>query len=82
MANLTTQPNPQPLGPLCLRPILHERVWGASTLPFGHQPPAPGKPVGEAWLTALECIAEGEHARGQNARRNRREAPRLLSLRS
>jgi mannose-6-phosphate isomerase len=65
MANLAAQPDSQPLGPLCLRPILHERVWGSSTLPFGHQPPAPGKPVGEAWLTALECIAEGEHAHGQ-----------------
>jgi mannose-6-phosphate isomerase len=59
-------------GPVALRPILKERVWGAERLPEWYPQPEPGRPVGEAWLTAEECAAEsgetlGELARGRAA---------------
>ena len=47
------------LGPFVLRPILQQRIWGVTTLPAWLEQPAPGKPIGEAWLTAEECVAEG-----------------------
>lgn len=39
-----------------LRPRLSERVWGFEKLPAFLEQPQPGKPVGEAWLTAMECV--------------------------
>ena len=42
-----------------LRPRLSERVWGFTELPGFLPQPEPDKPVGEAWLTAVECVAEG-----------------------
>ncbi|MFC6645259.1 type I phosphomannose isomerase catalytic subunit [Granulicella cerasi] len=49
--------------PFVLEPIFKERIWGASELPAPYPQPEPGKPIGEVWLTALECtIAEGESA--------------------
>ena len=39
-----------------LRPQLSERVWGFEKLPEFLEQPQPGKPVGEAWLTAMECV--------------------------
>jgi mannose-6-phosphate isomerase len=41
-----------------LRPRLVERVWGAMELPAYLEQPQPGRPIGEAWLTATECVAE------------------------
>jgi mannose-6-phosphate isomerase len=41
-----------------LRPRLSERIWGFTELPKFLPQPEPGKPVGEAWLTAAECVAE------------------------
>lgn len=43
------------IGPLVLEPIFAERVWGAEVLPEPYAQPAPGKRVGEVWLTAEEC---------------------------
>lgn len=42
-----------------LRPRLVERVWGATELPAYLEQPQAGRPIGEAWLTAVECVAEG-----------------------
>jgi mannose-6-phosphate isomerase len=45
------------LGPITLAPIFQERIWGVDTLPAWYPQPAPGHPIGEAWLTAETCIA-------------------------
>jgi mannose-6-phosphate isomerase len=42
-----------------LRPWLSERIWGATELPAFLEQPKPGHPVGEAWLTAVDCKVEG-----------------------
>ncbi len=55
-------------GPVALRPILKERVWGVERLPAWYPQPEPGKPVGEAWLTAEECAAESGETLGELAR--------------
>ena len=47
------------LEPFTLRPILQERIWGVESLPAFLDQPAPGHPVGEAWLTAESCAIEG-----------------------
>lgn len=49
----------QTIGPVSLRPIYSERVWGVEMLPKWYQQPEAGKPVGEAWLTAETCVVEG-----------------------
>ena len=43
-----------------LRPWLSERIWGCMELPAFLEQPKPGHPVGEAWLTAVDCAVEGE----------------------
>jgi mannose-6-phosphate isomerase len=53
------------IGPVPLRPLTVERVWGAETLPTWFPPPAKGKLIGEAWLTAGECTIEGESSHGR-----------------
>ena len=45
------------IGPVTLRPIFSERIWGVETLPNWYPQPAAGQPVGEAWLTAESCVA-------------------------
>ena len=46
------------IGPVSLRPIFSERVWGVETLPKWYAQPEAGKPVGEAWLTAQTCVVD------------------------
>lgn len=43
-----------------LRPWLSERIWGCMELPAFLEQPKPGHPVGEAWLTSVDCAVEGE----------------------
>jgi mannose-6-phosphate isomerase len=51
------------IGPVSLRPIFSERVWGVERLPQWYAQPEAGKPVGEAWLTAESCVVDaGEFA--------------------
>jgi mannose-6-phosphate isomerase len=50
--------------PLVLRPVLKQRVWGVERLPAWYPQPEPGQPVGEAWLTAEECVAADGAAAG------------------
>jgi mannose-6-phosphate isomerase len=45
-----------------LRPWLSERIWGAMELPKFLEQPKPGHPVGEAWLTSVDCAVEGHDA--------------------
>lgn len=45
-----------------LQPWLSERIWGATELPPFLEQPKPGHPVGEAWLTAVDCKVEGGEA--------------------
>jgi mannose-6-phosphate isomerase len=52
------------IGPVPLRPLVRERVWGTETLPAWFPQPAKGKPIGEAWLTSGECPVEGEASHG------------------
>ena len=47
------------LGPFVLEPIFKERIWGAETLPKPYPQPEKGKPIGEVWLTAEECVVSG-----------------------
>lgn len=42
-----------------LEPWLSERIWGATELPPFLEQPKPGHPVGEAWLTAVDCKVQG-----------------------
>jgi mannose-6-phosphate isomerase len=46
------------IGPVSLRPIFSERIWGVETLPKYYPQPETGKPVGEAWLTAETCVVD------------------------
>jgi mannose-6-phosphate isomerase len=43
-----------------LRPWLSERIWGCEELPAFLEQPKPGHPVGEAWLTSVDCAVEGD----------------------
>jgi mannose-6-phosphate isomerase len=46
------------IGPVSLRPIFSERIWGVESLPKWYAQPVAGKPVGEAWLTAETCVVD------------------------
>ena len=54
------------LGPVSLRPIFQERIWGVDTLPAWYPQPTPGKPIGEAWLTAETCVADSGQLEGKS----------------
>jgi mannose-6-phosphate isomerase len=45
---------------IVLRPWLSERIWGCLELPSFLEQPKPGHPVGEAWLTSVDCVVEGQ----------------------
>ena len=45
-----------------LRPWLSERIWGCMELPPFLEQPKPGHPVGEAWLTSVDCAVEGQRS--------------------
>src|ERR1700722_3852400 len=55
---------PNEIGPVPLRPLVRERVWGSQSLPAWLPAPAAGKPIGEAWLTSGECVIEGATSHG------------------
>jgi mannose-6-phosphate isomerase len=46
------------IGPVSLRPIFSERIWGVETLPKWYAQPVAGRPIGEAWLTAETCVVD------------------------
>ena len=51
--------NKPSLGPLTLEPRLIERMWGESRIHDWYPQPTRGKPIGEVWLTAEECLVKG-----------------------
>jgi mannose-6-phosphate isomerase len=53
------------IGPMVLRPIFQERIWGMDTLPAWYEQPEAGKRIGEAWLTAESCVVEAGPMQGQ-----------------
>jgi mannose-6-phosphate isomerase len=59
------QPTQNKIGPLPLRPLLVERMWGSQHLPAWLPAPTAGKLIGEAWLTAAECLIEGQAFHGK-----------------
>jgi mannose-6-phosphate isomerase len=54
------------LGPVVLRPIVQERIWGVERLPEWYEQPPVGKTVGEVWLTAESCVAVGGAMSGKS----------------
>jgi mannose-6-phosphate isomerase len=52
--------------PFVLSPIFKERIWGSDALPAPYPQPEPGKPIGEVWLTAEECILSGGAQAGKS----------------
>jgi mannose-6-phosphate isomerase len=69
-------------GPIALRPIAQERVWGVTELPGWYAPPAQGKPIGELWLTAVECVAQSEAAQGKTLGALAEAAPERFGARA
>jgi mannose-6-phosphate isomerase len=54
------------IGPVLLKPIFQERIWGVERLPEWYPQPATGKPIGEAWLTAESCVVDGGRFAGRS----------------
>ena len=54
------------VGPVMLRPIFQERIWGVERLPEWYPQPAAGKPIGEAWLTAETCVVDSGPLQGRS----------------
>jgi mannose-6-phosphate isomerase len=63
------------VGPVVLRPIFQERIWGVERLPEFYQQPEAGKPIGEAWLTAETCVAASGVMEGKTLAEMAKEAP-------
>ena len=63
------------IGPLRLRPIFQERIWGVENLPEWYPQPAPGKPIGEAWLTAETCVVDSGPLEGTTLAELTRQYP-------
>jgi mannose-6-phosphate isomerase len=63
------------VGPVVLRPIFQERIWGVETLPEFYAQPEAGKPIGEAWLTAETCVAANGPMAGMSLREMVEAAP-------
>jgi mannose-6-phosphate isomerase len=63
------------VGPVVLRPIFQERIWGVETLPEFYAQPEAGKPIGEAWLTAETCVAASGPMAGMSLAEMSRKMP-------
>jgi mannose-6-phosphate isomerase len=63
------------VGPVVLRPIFQERIWGVEKLPEFYAQPHAGKPIGEAWLTAETCVAATGPMEGMSLAEMAKEAP-------
>ena len=66
------------LGPMQLRPIFQERIWGVDSLGPWYPAPQPGKPVGEAWLTAEQCTVDSGPLGGESLAEAVRRYPKAL----
>jgi mannose-6-phosphate isomerase len=67
------------VGPVSLRPIFSERVWGVETLPKWYAQPEAGKPVGEAWLTAETCVVDAGEFEGVSLAEMTRRFPEAFA---
>ena len=67
------------VGPVSLRPIFSERIWGVETLPKWYPQPEAGKPVGEAWLTAETCVVDAGEFAGVSLAAMTRRFPRAFA---
>jgi mannose-6-phosphate isomerase len=67
------------IGPVSLRPIFSERVWGVERLPQWYAQPEAGKPVGEAWLTAETCVVDGGEFAGTSLAEMTRRFPEAFA---
>jgi mannose-6-phosphate isomerase len=67
------------VGPVSLRPIFSERVWGVETLPKWYAQPEAGKPVGEAWLTAEKCVVDAGEFEGVSLAEMTRRFPEAFA---
>jgi len=54
------------IGPVPLRPLVVERVWGSHKLPAWLPQPSKDSLIGEAWLTSGECLIEGAASFGRS----------------
>ena len=60
VAEVKQERNKDVPGMVVLRPWLSERIWGCTELPSFLEQPRPGHPIGEAWLTSVDCAVEGD----------------------
>ena len=67
------------IGPISLRPIFSERVWGVERLPRWYAQPEAGKPVGEAWLTAETCVVDAGEYQGVSLAEMTRRFPEAFA---
>jgi mannose-6-phosphate isomerase len=67
------------IGPVSLRPIFSERIWGVETLPKWYPQPELGKPVGEAWLTAETCVVDAGEFEGVSLAEMTRRFPEAFA---
>ncbi|MDE1156068.1 MAG: class I mannose-6-phosphate isomerase [Acidobacteriaceae bacterium] len=72
--------SPNSPGPLVLEPILTERIWGVQVLPAPYPQPEPGKPVGELWLTSLECRVQNGGSAGKTLGAMMPDFPLLMKV--
>jgi mannose-6-phosphate isomerase len=66
------------IGPVALRSIAQERVWGTAKLPAWYAPTDDGKRIGELWLTAKECVCESASAHGETLAELTAREPEML----
>lgn len=79
MSSQALQRSEQPIGPISLRPIFSERIWGVQRLPNWYPQPTPGNPVGEAWLTAETCVANSGPLEGVSLAELTKRNPEALA---
>lgn len=67
------------IGPVSLQPIFVERVWGTDNLGPWYPRPPHGKSIGEAWLTAEDCLVEApQSASGTTLKQLTERAPEKM----
>ena len=67
------------VGPLLLSPIRSERIWGVTSLEPWLDVSGLEKPVGEAWLTSVECPIDAGSLRGSTLAEAVERFPELLA---
>jgi len=67
------------VGPLVLSPIPTERIWGVTSLEPWFPISGLEKPIGEAWLTSVECPVASGSLQGETLGQAAAELPDLLA---